>query len=548
MAALDALIYSGLQVAAVTGIWANATAYNIGNRVVDPDGATIYTCLVPHTSAALGTFSADRLLHPTYWVAATASLTARGAWQQNTVYNANDITYQVSEGVSAICSVSHTSTAVGTIRTDAANWIFIIDLSSGTINADDVAYDNATSLLVATQAQAAIDEVVAALLLKAPLASPTFTGSPRAPTAATSDASTLLATTAFVAAAIAAFGVLVNKTCRVATTGNVVIASALNNGDTIDGVVLATSDRVLVKSQTDPKENGIYIVDAVPFRATDSDLWSELVNTIVNVTAGTVNANLSFRATINAGGTIGVDDITYTQFGGAVTLPLSIPNGGSGAVTAAAARTAYGLVIGTDVQAQNARLADIAGLAWANGDVMYFDTTLKRLPKGSNGQYLSLAAGLPAWASAAGGIPDIILEDQKAQDIDGGTFSSGGDRTRDLNTEVRDALGICSILANQFTISAAGTYYIEWQAPAVNSTYHQSMLYDVTGGVVMKRGCSEYANPNSISNGVHVFAIAGANIFEIRHRCALTTATNGFGIASNYGVEVYTRVKIWKSA
>ncbi|GIV52261.1 MAG: hypothetical protein KatS3mg038_2782 [Candidatus Kapaibacterium sp.] len=42
---------------------------------------------------------------------------------------------------------------------------------------------------------------------------------------------------------------------RVATTGNINIASAPSS---IDGVTLSNGDRVLVKDQTDAKENGIY--------------------------------------------------------------------------------------------------------------------------------------------------------------------------------------------------------------------------------------------------------------------------------------------------
>src|SRR5262245_59400381 len=37
---------------------------------------------------------------------------------------------------------------------------------------------------------------------------------------------------------------------RVATTVDITIATALNNGDTLDGVTLATGDRVLVKDQS----------------------------------------------------------------------------------------------------------------------------------------------------------------------------------------------------------------------------------------------------------------------------------------------------------
>lgn len=104
---------------------------------------------------------------------------------------------------------------------------------------------------------------------------------------------------------------------RVATTANGTLASAYENGDTVDGVVLATGDRILLKNQTTQTENGIYTVNAsgAPTRATDADVGSEIVQSAVLVLEGTVNANQAFVNT-NTSITIGSTNITFVQFSG----------------------------------------------------------------------------------------------------------------------------------------------------------------------------------------------------------------------------------------
>jgi hypothetical protein len=106
---------------------------------------------------------------------------------------------------------------------------------------------------------------------------------------------------------------------RVATTGNVTIATALNAGDTIDGVTLAAGDRVLVRAQTAGEENGIYTVAASPTRVTDFDDGTEVLGTVVAVTAGSTLAGKLYRTTNTTEPTIDTDAITFADYGAATS-------------------------------------------------------------------------------------------------------------------------------------------------------------------------------------------------------------------------------------
>jgi hypothetical protein len=104
---------------------------------------------------------------------------------------------------------------------------------------------------------------------------------------------------------------------RVATTANGALATAFANGQTVDGVVLATGDRILIKNQTTGSENGIYVVQAAgaPTRATDADTAAELLQAAVFVREGTGNADKAFVVT-NDAITLGTTALTWTQFAG----------------------------------------------------------------------------------------------------------------------------------------------------------------------------------------------------------------------------------------
>ncbi len=143
----------------------------------------------------------------------------------------------------------------------------------------------------------------------------------------------------------------------------------------------------------------------------------------------------------------------------------------------------------------------------------------------------------------------ICLQDQKAQNTNGGTFTLGAWRTRDLNTEVADDGGHCSLVANQFTL-ATGTYRIHASAPGFYVTSHQAILYNITDASVTLVGTSEVSyQGDSTQTRSHIcgqFTIAAPKVFEIQHRCDATYATYGFGHAANFTTEVYTIVELWK--
>ena len=173
--------------------------------------------------------------------------------------------------------------------------------------------DGSAAVGTATTAARA-DHVHATDTSRAPLNSPTFTGTVTVPTPVNdSDASTK----AYVDSA--AQGIDWKASVRAATTTSGTLSSAFANGSVIDGVTLATGNRILVKNQASGAENGIYTVNATgaPTRSTDADAAAEVTPSLaVFVEEGTVNADSGWTLTNNGAITIGTTALTFTQFTG----------------------------------------------------------------------------------------------------------------------------------------------------------------------------------------------------------------------------------------
>lgn len=108
---------------------------------------------------------------------------------------------------------------------------------------------------------------------------------------------------------------VINKRGKVvaATTADIDIATALNNGDTVDGVTLATGDAVLVWKQTNKVWNGVFIVGTTPARAPDFFTFDSHAGSLIAVGGGTANGGWLFYCSANEGGTLGTTSIEYSK-------------------------------------------------------------------------------------------------------------------------------------------------------------------------------------------------------------------------------------------
>lgn len=97
------------------------------------------------------------------------------------------------------------------------------------------------------------------------------------------------------------------------------MSTAFENGDTIDGITLATGDRILLKDQSTGSQNGIYVVAASgsPTRATDADSSAEIDSMTVYVEQGTANADTVWTLTTD-NPTLGSTSLVYAQVNGGV--------------------------------------------------------------------------------------------------------------------------------------------------------------------------------------------------------------------------------------
>lgn len=226
----------------------------------------------------------------------------------------------------------------------------------------------------------------------------------------------------------------------------------------IGGVTLTVGDRVMIKDQVTPAENGIYVVTTAtdPFvltRSADFDNTSEIeAGDAFFVGEGTL-ASTQWVMTTPGVITVGTSPIIFTQFGGPSTITagtginivgstisnvgvtsisgstniavsastgsttvsftgiLPVSNGGTGAGSFTAGSYIKGNGTSAFTTSSSVPVADISGtlpvskggtgqVSWTPNTVLYASgaTTISSLAPGATGTVLTMAGGVPTWS------------------------------------------------------------------------------------------------------------------------------------------------------
>jgi hypothetical protein len=331
-----------------------------------------------YTDSAIATEVTNRNSAITTATANVVKTTDTGTVTSAMIANGTIATVDIADGAITSAKIADGTIATVDIADGAITSAKILD---GTIVDGDIS----SSAAIATSKISGLDTALAA---KAPLASPTFTGTVAGITKSmvglgnvdnTSDANKPVSTatqtaldaklalaggtmtgaltlsgapTSDLHAATKAYvdgvtaGINFHKSVRIATATNwsavyangtngygaTLTASANQSINPADGVTLAVGDRILVKSQTDAKQNGIYDVTSIGgasskwvlTRSADADNnpnGEVAGGDFTFVTEGSTNANTGFILSSPSGtAVIGTDNISYTQFNAAQAI------------------------------------------------------------------------------------------------------------------------------------------------------------------------------------------------------------------------------------
>ena len=334
----------------------------------------------------------------------------------------------------------------------------------------------------------------------------------------------------------AMLGIRPKADVRVATVSAGVLASSFENGDSVDSITLVTGDRILVKNQADPTENGVYIVAAsgAPARATDADTYAEFFQALVTVLEGSQNADSGWISTTTNVGTLGTDPVVFAQFPTAVAVLVDgqgIEKAGSTLTLEldgpTLSKSASGLKVATGgiADAQVATGADIQRGKLLPG------STNRMLGTNGSGVITDLAAiaGSRILISDANGLAtgNAALTNSRLMRSGSGGLPESNDALTPSRILLADSSGWpvsrAALTANRIVLSGSDGLL----APAASQSANRFLITDASGFPVSRAALTASRLVQSASDGL--LAVLAA----ITANRALRSDSSGFPIASS---------------
>lgn len=298
---------------------------------------------------------------------------------------------------------------------------------------------------------------------------------------------------------------------KAATIANIVLVPAPT---TIDGITLVSGDRVLVKNQTAPAENGIYSFNGTDLvRATDMDVAAEFAGATAYVTEGIVNANSGWTQTSEII-TLGTTAVEWVQFSGSAAYVW-----GTGLVNSG---NTVNVSLGGGIKELPADEVGIDLFNTTTGAIILTDNGTVRSLTSSSQLHLLLpaSAGLTQDATGlyvpANGITNSMLltstitldGDDAGTDIVslGETILFAGTASQGIST---------AISANQVTITAANASDVQKGV----ASFSTSDFTVTTGNVVVKAGGID--NNQLAFSSITVTGTTGSDIVSLGESFAI---------------------------